>query len=141
MTDSTPIPVCDGNREFLGSSAGFQHLVQNTLQRIVLQSCGNSLLIAQLLVHLIILVMTVLLAGYVNSVVGRQCLLKSYPHSKADDRGQRTMCDCGRDFNGHLDDGIGIRNTQGRRRSDVNVRQVDDRQLTEGNGVLWIRDC
>lgn len=66
-------------------SARLEHLVQNPLQGVIFQSGCDPLLVAQLLVHLIVLIVAVLLARYINPVVGRQRVLKPNPDAETND--------------------------------------------------------
>ena len=67
------------------SSAGFEHLVQNSLQGVVLQGCRHALLISKLLVDLVVLAVAILLAAHDDAVVGRQGLLEAHADAEADD--------------------------------------------------------
>lgn len=78
--------------------AGGEHLVDDTLERIVFQRSSNSLLVSKLLVDLVVLSMGALLHLDIDSVAGRQGPLQTYPDGKADNSGKRTVSDSRRDL-------------------------------------------
>lgn len=86
--------------------ASLQHLLDDALQGVVFQSSGNSLLVSQLLVHLVILGMGAILHADNDAVVGRQSVLESDTYGKTNDSRQRTVVHCGRKIN--LDIGQGV---------------------------------
>lgn len=90
----------------LFSDASLQHLLDDALQGVVFQSSGNSLLVSQLLVHLVILGMGAILHADNDAVVGRQSVLESDTYGKTNDSRQRTVVHCGRKIN--LDIGQGV---------------------------------
>jgi hypothetical protein len=121
------------------SSTCLQHLVQDALQSIIFQGRSYALLVAQLLVHLVILAVAVLLATHNDTVVGGECLLKTHSHPKTDDGCERAMCDSRRDLDSDLDDGIWRRCTEGRGGRDVDVWKIDNGQLSKRDRVFGIR--
>ena len=85
--------------------------------------------------------MAVLLAPHDDAVVGGQALLETHAHAQADDGGERAVGDGRGDVDAHLDDGVGGgRRAEGRGGRDVDVGQVDDGELAEGDRVLGIGD-
>lgn len=74
-------------------SASFKHLVQYTLERIVLECCSYSFFVGQLLVDLVILAVGSLLNHDINAIIWRQGLLETYSNTQAQNRRQRTMRD------------------------------------------------
>ena len=109
------------------SDASLQHLIQDTLQRIILQRSRNALFVSELLVDLIILAVTVLLAAHDHAVVRWQGLLETDAYAQAYDGGERAVGNGGRDLDQYSDDGVGGWNDAGPRgRRDVDVLEVDD---------------
>lgn len=98
--------TCGAPMSGLFSDASLQHLLDDALQGVVLQSSGDSLLVSQLLVHLVILGMGAILHADNDTVVGRQSVLESDTHGKTDDSRQRTMVHRGRKVD--LDIGQGV---------------------------------
>lgn len=90
----------------LYSDASLQHLLDDALQGVILQSSGNSLLVSQLLVHLVILSMGAILHADDDAIVGRQSVFESDTDGKTNDSRQRTVVHCGRKVN--LDIGQGV---------------------------------
>lgn len=121
------------------SSTCLQHLVQDALQSVIFQGRSYALLVAQLLVHLIILAVAVLLAAHNDTVVGGERLLKAHSYTKTDDGCKRAVCDGRRDLDSDLDDGVWRRGTQRRGGRDVDVWKIDDGQLSKRDRVLRIR--
>lgn len=118
--------------------ARLQHLVQDALERVVLERGRHALLVAELLVDLVVLGVRVLLAADDDAVVGRQGALEADAHAQADDRGQGAVRDGRRDVHRHRHDGVGRRVAEGGGRADVYVREVDDGELPEGDGMLGV---
>lgn len=85
--------------------------------------------------------MRALLAAHVDAVVGRQRLLQAHAHGEPEDGGERAVRNGGRNLDKHLDEGVGVgrcTTTEGRGRGQANVGEVDDGELTKGNGVLRV---
>lgn len=123
------------------SNTGLEHFVQNPLQGIVLQSGRHPLLVAQLLVHLVVLAVAVLLAADDDAVVWGQGLLEPDSDAEADHGGQGAVRDGRRDLDEDGDDGVGRGDDAcARGGGDVDVLEIDDRELAEGDGVLWVGD-
>jgi hypothetical protein len=74
--------------------------------------------------------MTVLFAGDINPIVWREDLLKTNTNTQSDDSCERAMRDCRSDFDGNLNNGIRLRDAQGGRWFDVNILEIDNRELT-----------
>lgn len=83
----TPIAVTDSHRSY----AGFEHLVQNPPEGIVLQGGSDALLVAQLFVDLVILGVGVLLDPDVDAVIGGERLLQTHTNPQAKDGGERAV--------------------------------------------------
>lgn len=117
------------------------HRIQSALEGIVFHGCGNALLVGKLLVDLVVLCMRALLDAYVKPVIRRQARVEADPHREADDGRQTAVVDgWGQvDGDGVEDIEIGALACDGGR-VDVDVRQVDDGELGEGEGVFWVGD-
>ena len=121
-------------------STSLQHLFQDAPESVVLQGGGDALLVGQLLVDLVILGVAVLLAADDDAVVGRQDLLQAHADAQAEEGRVRAVGDGGRDVHADLDDDVGVGDAECRRRLDADVRQVDDGQLAERDGMLRVCD-
>ena len=75
------------------SHAGLHHGVENTPQSIVLKGRGDSLLVSQLLVDLLVGSVRPRLHADIDPVAGRQGLLEPDSHREANDGGQRAVVD------------------------------------------------
>jgi hypothetical protein len=104
--------------------AGLKHLPKNPHQGAILEGSCDSLLVSELLVHLLVRAVRALLYAHVDTKARRQCLLETYAHAQTNHSGQRAMGNRRRDLD---DDGADGRK-RGSRREDVNVRQVYDGQ-------------
>lgn len=129
----------------VASLARFEHLVQDTAQRVVLQRRRHTLLVRQLLGDLVVLRVGTFLDLDVDAVVGRQCLFETDTDGEADDSDERAVVDSRRDEDEDLRQSIGVVRSSlglGRRRRgrNANVRQVDNRELAQRVWVLRVRN-
>ena len=60
------------------SGASLKHLIQDSLESVILQRRSNSLLVGQLLVHLVVLGVAILLTFDMDAIVGWEYLVQSY---------------------------------------------------------------
>lgn len=127
----------------VASLARFEHLIQDTAQRVVLQRGGHALLVRQLLGDLVVLGVGALLDLDVDAVVGRQRLLEAHPDGEADDGDERAVIDGRGDVDEDLRQDIGVVGSslrlsgRGRGRN-ANVGQVDYRELAQRVRVLGV---
>lgn len=127
----------------VASLARFEHLVQDTTQRVVLQRRSNTLLVRQLLGDLVVLGVSALLDLDVDAVVGRQRLFKAHADGEANDGHERAVVDRRRDVDEDLRQGIGVVGgglclCRRRRGRNANIRQIDDRELAQRMRVLRV---
>lgn len=129
----------------VASLARFEHLVQDTAQRVVLKRRRHTLLVRQLLGDLVVLRVGTLLDLDINAVVGRQRLLEADADGEADDSDERAVVDSRRDEDEDLRQSIGVVGSslglsRRRRGRDADVRQVDNRELAQRVRVLRVRN-
>lgn len=120
------------------SSTRLQHLIQDSLQSIILQCGSYSLFVTKLLVHLVVLIMAVFLASDIDPVVGRKSLLQSHPNSQTNNCRERAVRDGRRNFHSNLNNSVGVRSAQGGRRRNVNITEVNDRELTQRHRMFRV---
>ena len=82
-----------------------KHLLQHAHQSTVFQGRSDALLIAELLVDLLIGAMGALFDAHVDAEARGEGLLKADTHAEADDGGQRTVGNGGRDVDADGADG------------------------------------
>ena len=103
------------------SSTSLEHLIQNSPQSVVLQRRSHPLLVCKLLVDLIILSVAVFLASDFDPIIWRQGLLEADTYPQTDHGSKRAVGNGGSDLERHVDDGVGIRDSQRGSRRDMDV--------------------